>query len=100
MTSVEISEIANNIEEVLDCMKKGEQVVLTQNGVAVAELTATGSRRDESDDEKLARLEKAGIIRRGRGGIPRWIIDEPPPKAENGASILEALLEERRSSDR
>src|SRR4051812_15199243 len=99
MTSVEVTEIANNIDEVLDRMKKGEQVVVTQNGVVVAELTPTAARRDESEDEKLTRLEKAGIIRRGRGSVPRWLIDEPPPKAKGGASIVDAVLDERNSSN-
>jgi len=98
MTSVEVSEIERNFTEVLDRVKKGEQVVVTENGVAIAQIAPTPARPNETDDEKLARLERAGIIRRGRGRIPQWLIDEPPIKLPEGVSVLEALLEERRTA--
>src|SRR6185295_4052097 len=98
MTSVEVSEIEKNFDEVLYHLQKGEQVVVTKNGVAVAQIAPAPARCDETDDEKLARLERAGVIRRGRGPVPRWLIDEPPPKAKDGASIVDVVLEERNSS--
>ena len=49
-----------------------------------------------ADQARLARLERAGVIRRGRP-ISQWLIDEPPVKLPKGVSVLEALLEERRS---
>ena len=99
MTSVEVSEIEKNFDEVLDHLQRGEQVVVTKNGVAVAQIAPAPARRDETDDEKLARLEKAGVIvRNGTGRIPQWLIDEPPIKLPEGVSVLEALLEERRTA--
>ena len=101
MTTVDVAEIGKHFEEYLDRVKKGEQVAVTENGAVVAQIIAPAQpRSDESDDEKLARLERAGVIRRGRGRIPQWLIDEPPIKLPEGVSVLEALLEERWSSER
>jgi hypothetical protein len=57
-------------------------------------------KRDESADEaRLSRLEKAGVIRRGRR-IPRELLETRPVQLAKGVSVVEALLEERRSSER
>ncbi len=46
-------------------------------------------------DDRLARLESEGHLRRALGPIPKALLDEPPPKP--GKSVLEALIEGRRS---
>ena len=99
MTTVEATEVGKHFEEVLERVKNGEQVVVTENGVVVAQIAPAPVQR-ETDEEKLARLERAGVItRNGTGQIPRWLIEEPI-KLPEGVSVLEALLEERRSSER
>jgi hypothetical protein len=51
---------------------------------------------DEDDEALLARLEKEGLVRRGQGGpIPAELL-LPGPKCRR-ASVLDALIEERRS---
>jgi prevent-host-death family protein len=90
MARVSITEAKNRFSAIIDRVREGETVVVTDRGIPVAEIVPARL----SDDERLARLERKGIIRRGKGGIPKWILEEPPPKAR--ASILEALLEERR----
>jgi hypothetical protein len=51
--------------------------------------------RKKSDEARLARLEKKGLIRRGSGGSQRWLLKFRPVKV-NG-SVLKDLLYERRS---
>jgi hypothetical protein len=46
-----------------------------------------------ADEERLAALEREGIIRRGTGRLPPGFLDEPLPG--KGARVLEAVLEER-----
>jgi len=53
-----------------------------------------------ADEARLARLERAGVITRGRGPIPMELINAPRPKLKKGVSVVEALLEERRKSMR
>jgi hypothetical protein len=52
-----------------------------------------------SDQARLARLERAGVIRRGRP-IPQWLIDKASVKLEKGASVVQALLDERHERER
>jgi hypothetical protein len=49
-----------------------------------------------SDDDRLAQLIRDGIVRPARGKLPKSFFTEPLPRAKEGASVLEALLEERR----
>ena len=51
-----------------------------------------------SDDQRLARLEGAGVIRRTSRERLDEILDVPPIAPERGADILAALLEDRRTA--
>ena len=91
MVRVSITEAKNRFSAIIDRVREGETVVVTDRGLPVAEI---GPARSLSDDERLASLERKGLLKRGRGGVPQWVLDQPPPTAR--ASVLEALLEERR----
>ena len=49
------------------------------------------------DEERLARLERRGAIRRGTGDFGEWLKTHKPIKIPGGAGVVEALLEERES---
>jgi hypothetical protein len=51
----------------------------------------------QGDKVRLARLERAGVIRRARRGWIEEILRVPPPAPEPGGDIVAAVLEERRS---
>lgn len=55
------------------------------------------TRRQAEDEARLDRLERAGVIRRGKGGLPDWFDQPLSPKGKLNGSVLEALLEERES---
>src|SRR5947209_2422905 len=94
MHSVSVSEAKNRLSALLDRVRTGETILITDRGRPVARLEPAASQGDD-DQGRLARLERAGIIRRGSGRIPE-ILREPPPQPQNGASVLRSLLEERR----
>ncbi len=95
MKRATVTEAKNGLSALLDRVKAGETVLITDRGVPVARLApAKGS---DDTEGRLARLERAGIIRRGSGEIARRIIDEPPPPVPDGVSVVDILLEERRS---
>jgi len=48
-------------------------------------------------EERLARLECRGAIRRGTGDFGEWLRTHKPIKIPGGAGVVEALLEERES---
>ena len=91
MITVGISELKNKLSAYLDKVRAGETVLVLDRGVPVAELTPAN---DVSDDERIRRLVRKGIARPAKGPPPLHLLDEAPPKS--GASVLEALLEERR----
>jgi len=45
--------------------------------------------------ERLARLERQGLIERATTAPPLELLSAPPPAAKAGASVLAALLSER-----
>ena len=49
------------------------------------------------DEERLARLERKGLITRGTGDLRAWLKNHKPIKIPGGAGVLQALLEERES---
>jgi prevent-host-death family protein len=91
MVTASISELKNRLSAYLDKVRAGETVLVLDRGVPVAELAPA---KDLADDDRLASLIRKGIVRGPKGPPPLHLLDEAPPKA--GASVLEALLEERR----
>lgn len=93
MTRATVTEAKNHLSALLKKVRAGEVVLIVDRGVPVARLEPVGQRPGE-DSGRLERLERQGLVRRGSGD-PRRILREPPPNL--GASVLEALLEERRT---
>ena len=51
--------------------------------------------KQDRDEERLARLERKGAIRRGTGDLAAWFKTHKPIEIPGGAGVLQALLEER-----
>ena len=97
MKTASVTEVKNNLSKYLEQVKNGEPVLITERGIVIARIESVRGRQDKTADEaRLARLERAGVITRGRP-ISQSLIDNPPVKLPDGISVLEALLEERRS---
>jgi prevent-host-death family protein len=98
MTSASISEAKAKLSALLDRVRAGETVTITDRGVPVARIVpATASGEDW--DPHLEQLERAGLVRLPEKKLdPEWLLSRPLPKPR--ASVVEALLEERRSSGR
>lgn len=97
MTTASISEAKAKLSALLDRVRAGESVTITDRGRPVARIVPAVDGPD--DDGRLARLERAGLIRR-----PLHEFDLEAflarPRAESRASVLDALLDERRTSER
>lgn len=97
MKRASITEVKNGLSALLDQVKAGETIIITDRGIPVARIVPDREADDaEADEARLARLERAGVIRRGKGGPPDPRILAPFPQGSVPAGVLEALLEERR----
>ena len=99
MKRASISETKNNLSAILDQVKNGETVLITDRGRPVARLEPVGGA--ESENEAIARLQRAGIVRppKNPDGI-REFLKTRPIKLKSGASALQALLDERAENER
>lgn len=97
MKTASVTETKNRLSQILDQVKDGETYLILEHGKPVARLEpARGGESKDADEARLADLERRGLIRRGKGKIPREFFETPPPKLPKGVSVLEYLLEERR----
>ena len=94
MKVASITDAKNQLSALIDRVRAGETVLILDRGTPVARLVP--ARTSEDDDARMKRLERAGVVRRGTGKPPLHLLAEPPPKLEEGGSLLDALLEERR----
>lgn len=95
MKTATITEAKNGLSALIDRVRAGESVVITDRGVPVAVLEPVQGRLDVRD--RLGRLERAGILRRGVGAPPMELLRGQRPTPRDGADIVEIVLEERRS---
>jgi prevent-host-death family protein len=99
MASASISEVKARLSALLDRVKAGETVTITDRGVPVAQIVPLNGGSEADWDARLEKLERQGVIRRPKAKLPRgWLSARPLPTFEG--SVLEALLEERREDMR
>lgn len=95
MERATITEVKNGLSAIIDRVKAGESILVTDRGIAVAVIEPVTDQVDL--DERIARLERAGLVRRGTGQIPREILETPGPKVRGpGSPAVDAVIEERR----
>jgi len=101
MKKAKIGELRNGLSRYLDYVRAGGSVVVYDRDTPIAEivpLTRIKSRsKKDLDEERLVRLERKGAIIRGKGDLAEWFKTHRPIDIPGGASVLDALLEERES---
>jgi prevent-host-death family protein len=95
MKTASISQLKNSLSAYVDQVKAGESVLVTDRGVVVARIDPAAARPDPAG--RLERLERAGLVRVGRGAPPVDILRVSGPRPRGGRSIVETVLDERRS---
>ena len=96
MKKASITQAKNNLSALIDGLAAGSSVLIVDRGRPVARLEPVAAGREDDEGGRLARLERAGIIRRRRAPLSRTLFGEPPPPAKAGTSVVAALIEERR----
>lgn len=96
MKKATLTETKNNLSALVDQVRHGETILILDRGRPVARLESVLGEGDDPEG-RLARLER-GLLRRASTPLPRDVLMAPPPRTGQGASVLEALLAERRES--
>lgn len=96
MKTATITEVKNGLSALIDQVRAGESILITDRGLAVARLEPVTTRPDPTG--RLRRLERAGIIRIGGAQPPIELLRRPAPRLPAGTSAVRAVIDERRSS--
>ncbi|HMM54515.1 MAG TPA: type II toxin-antitoxin system prevent-host-death family antitoxin [Candidatus Desulfobacillus sp.] len=92
MKLASISQTKNQLSALIDQVRHGETVVITDRDRPVAKLVPIAAEEPETTSGSLALLERKGIIRRGRS--EPCALAQPLQQRKN-ASALAILLDER-----
>lgn len=95
MKKAKIAELKNQLSRYLEHVRAGGSVLVLDRDRPVARLVPLhdAHRAAGARDERLIRLERRGLIRRGAGGLPGWVGRRRPPRLRG--SVLRDLLTER-----
>jgi len=95
MKTATVTEAKNGLSALIDRVRAGESVLITDRGLAVARLEPVAGSADPTG--RLGRLERAGVIRIGAAPPPLDLLRSPAPRLPAGVSAVRAVIDERRS---
>jgi prevent-host-death family protein len=94
MKTASISSAKNRLSALIDLVRRGETVIITDRDQPVAQLAPLPPRMMD-DASRLAELERAGLVRRGKSASAKSLLKRLPPMPEAKADVLGALLADR-----
>ena len=92
MKTASVTELKANLSRYLRMIRRGSEVQVLERGVPIARLVGLGNAA-APEQERLERLERAGVLRRGSSDAS-WVLDEEPIEV-SGADVSGALLDDR-----
>lgn len=95
MRTATVTEAKNGLSALIDRVRAGETIVILDRGVPVARLEPVTTQPDPTG--RIKRLERAGLIRARTTPPPVALLSTPGPTLTGDASVVDAVLEERRS---
>src|SRR3954471_16596915 len=95
MKTTTVTEAKSHLSALLDQVRAGETFTILDRGTPVARLEPVVS--DSEHDARLKRLVRSGIVRTGTPSNLADVLATLPPRPTADESVLEALLEERRT---
>jgi prevent-host-death family protein len=95
MKKAKIAELRNHLSRYLEYVRAGGSVLVLDRDRPVARVIPLdpGPGRRGDGAGRLQRLERRGLIRRGRGSLPEWLGKRQPVRLRG--SVLKDLLRER-----
>ena len=95
MTTASISATKNHLSALLDQVKHGQRVLITDRGVPVAMLVQPDAAADADADGRIQRLRRKGIITGGSGYIDVRKLRPPRRLSCKGSPLSDALQWDR-----
>jgi len=95
MKKASVTEAKNNLSAILQQVREGEVYLILDRGKPVARLEPVGV-EGRGVDNRLADLERRGLLRRGNGRVRKDLLETEPPRLPESVSALDLLLTERR----
>jgi prevent-host-death family protein len=96
MKKASITEAKNSLSALIDGVRHGDTVLILDRGRPVARLESAAAGPTQEAGGRISRLERQGLVRRAAAPAPKSLLVRRPPRAKRGASLLKALLDERR----
>jgi prevent-host-death family protein len=95
MKGAGIAQLKNNLSRYLEHVQAGGTVIVTVRDQPIAQIVPLRRALAPagSDEDRLRRLERRGLIRRGEGALPAWFGKRRPPRLRG--SVVKDLLAER-----
>jgi prevent-host-death family protein len=87
-----VVEVKARLSEYLRLVKAGAELVVTERGVPIARMVPLDDAERKST--RRLRLARTGLVRPGRGRLPK-LLQTPPQGEPAGGGVLHALLAER-----
>jgi antitoxin (DNA-binding transcriptional repressor) of toxin-antitoxin stability system len=94
MKTVKIAELRNRLSHYLRRVQRGESILVCERDRVIARIDRVEAQVQGSatEAEWLSRLERQGVVRRGKGKLTKaWLARRPPIRAD----VVAALLKER-----
>lgn len=92
MEKATISELKNRLSAYLKKVRAGRVILVVDRDEPIARLERIPP--GAASDDRVGRLERAGLVRRGAGKLDLAELRRAAPKARR--SVVDALLEDRR----
>lgn len=95
MKTATVTEAKNGLSALLDQVKAGESVTITDRGVPIAIVEPYTTPSEVG--AQMIRLARSGLARLGTGVMPPELLERPVHRLPAGSTLLEAVREERES---
>jgi len=95
MKKVSITHAKNNLSVLLDAVRHGETIVITDRNRTVARIDSVLEYETNENSGRIARLERQGILLRPRTPLDQSLLSTNPPVPVGNASAVTQLLKER-----
>jgi prevent-host-death family protein len=90
-----VTEAKNRLSALLERVRHGETILIEDRGIPVAQITPVTGRAAVPDRDRLARLERHGVVRPAAAAAPRKRLLAAPPRGRGGRALSRLVLDER-----